>query len=216
MTVESQQSLEREVQRIYDEAGAYAKLHGGVEGGMNVLYGPPMLDPKVMIVSLQGGGKDGKAPQTTWPGELAYLDGRHEFGRRLVRDFDGAGLGHILRGSTVATNLAFPQASRFAAWLRSAGARGWMDQSAAWLERLLALMRPAVLLTYGKEPFERLTGRRKRNRVEETTRRGIPLIGCGHLIQGATLADRVEAISRVKKLIDSAAAYRSHGAPDQE
>ena len=199
--VDSQEALERQVQRIYDEANNYAKLHGGVEHGMNVLYGPPIPNPKVMIVSLQGGGKDGKAPQTTWPGELAYLDGRHEFGRRLVRDFDKGGLGDVLRRNTVATNLAFPQAERFAPWLRTPGAQAWLERSAAWMDRLIALIRPKLLLTYGKDSFERLSGRPKRNRIEETKRNGIPLIGCGHLIQGARLDERAEAIDRVRRLI---------------
>ena len=43
MTINSQRALERDVQRIYDEANDYADLHGGVQHGMNVLYGPPIL-----------------------------------------------------------------------------------------------------------------------------------------------------------------------------
>ena len=206
MTAESQEALESEVRRIYAEANAYAELHGGVGHGMNVLYGPPILNPKVAIVSLQGGGQDGKPPQTTWPEELAYLDGRHEFGRRLVRDFEGAGLGDVLRHSTVATNLAFPQAGRFAPWLRTPGARVWLEKSSAWMDRLIALMQPKVLLAYGKEPFERLAGRPKRKRVDEAMRRGVPVVGCGHLIQGASLVDRAEAMGRVKRVIGESAA----------
>lgn len=202
MTVDSESALKREVKRIYVEANDYAHLHGGVQRGMNVLYGPPILRPKVMIVSVQGGGADGKPPQTTWPPELAYLDGRHEFGRRLVRDFDNAGLGHVLRQCTVATNLVFPQAADFGKWQRTPGAQAWLAKSAAWATQLIMLMGPKVLLTYGNAPFERLTSRRKRNKVEETQWQGIPLIACGHLMRGARLEERADAMARVKRLVD--------------
>ena len=69
------------------------------------------------------------------------------------------------------------------------------------MDRLIALIRPKLLLTYGKDSFERLSGRPKRNRIEETKRNGIPLIRCGHLIQGARLDERAEAIDRVRRLI---------------
>ena len=203
MTINSQRALERDVQRIYEEANDYADLHGGIQHGMNVLYGPPILKPKVMIVSVQGGGADGKSPQTTWPSELAYLDGRHEFGRRLIRDFDNAGLGQVLRQSTVATNLAFPQAAEFGKWQRTSGAQAWLEKSASWAKRLIMLMDPTMLLTYGTPSFERLTSKRKRCKVEETQWNGMPLVGCGHLTRGARREERADAMERVKRLIGS-------------
>ena len=53
--------LRRAVRTIYRQANAYADAHGGVDCGMNILYGPPIPEPDVMIVSAQGGG-DGRTP----------------------------------------------------------------------------------------------------------------------------------------------------------
>ena len=55
----SQLALERDVSRIYAEANAYADDVGGVENGMNILYTPPRLHPRLMVVSMQGAGDDG-------------------------------------------------------------------------------------------------------------------------------------------------------------
>ena len=82
MTVDSQVALERAVQRIYDEANDYAELHGGVQHGMNVLYGPPILKPRVMMVSVQGVarmGSPGREPGhliwRTWTGGTSSDEG---------------------------------------------------------------------------------------------------------------------------------------------
>ena len=55
----NQLELEGEVRRIYAEANAYADQVGGVEQGMNILYTPPRLRPRLMVVSMQGAGDDG-------------------------------------------------------------------------------------------------------------------------------------------------------------
>ena len=206
MTVDSQGDLEREVRCIYDEANAYATLHGGVQYGMNVLYGPPILKPKVMIVSIQGGAADGRAPQTKWPTDFVYLTKEHPFGKRLVGDFESAGLGDILSDSVVATNIAFPQAPDFGKWRGSLIAQAWLKKSTSWVKELIRLMQPEVILTYGSPPFSRLVGRSKRQIVEQTTFNGTPLVACDHLAsRRLTRDDRSDAIDRVRRLIDSRA-----------
>ena len=73
-------SVEAEVRRIYDEVNKYADAHGGVEHGLNVLYGPPIPDPTVFLVSMQGGGAD-RNRQRTWPAKLLYIHDKHALGR---------------------------------------------------------------------------------------------------------------------------------------
>ena len=211
MVADSQCALEREVQRIYDEANAYADHHGGVCYGMNILYGPPILRPKVMIVSIQGGGKDRKPPQTKWPLELTYRKQGHpsrgnrrsDFGSKLVTDFERAGLAHVLNSNAVATNIAFPQAPKYDEWLRIQGAKEWLQKSSEWVVELVELTAPKAILTYGAEPFKRLVGRKKNGVVEETTTKNTtPLVGCHHLAAwGLKLVERDHAIARLKKLI---------------
>ena len=202
MIVECQVALEQGVQRIYDEANAYADLNGGVCHGMNVLYGPPIMGAKDMVVSIQGGGRDRKRPRKTWPPELTYLNKAHPFGAKLVKDFQSAGLFDILSHSTVATNIAFPQAPDFNQWRKRPGAREWLEKSTAWVQELIRMVRPVVILTYGSPPFLRLVGRAKRGMVEQTKLNGTPLVACDHLASRRLTRDaRSDAVARVERLI---------------
>ena len=154
---QTQASLKAETRRIYEEANRYADGHGDVGHGMNILYGPPILNPRVMIVSAQGGGAD-RNRQRTWPANLEYSASGYEFGRRLARDFKKAGLRDVLENHTVGTNIAFPQAPGFDDWLRKPGSEVWLEKSLAWVEELVKLMPPRVILTYGATPYVTLLG----------------------------------------------------------
>ena len=201
--------LETQVSRIYREVNGFADAHGGVECGLNVLYGPPIANPLVFIVSMQGGGAD-KNRQRKWPPKLLYANDKHQFGSRLRRDFEEAGLGDVLEDKTVATNVAFPQAKEFAKWRRRPGSDCWLTKSLEWVEELIRLMSPRVILTYGEDPFRYLMQRKKTFPVELTTwqpstpdapQAPVPLVGCGHLMRGATKAERREAMQLVHRTI---------------
>ena len=203
--------LETQVSRIYREVNKFADAHGGVECGMNVLYGPPIANPLVFIVSMQGGGAD-KNRQRKWPPKLLYMNNKHEFGRRLRSDFEEADLCDVLEEKTVATNIAFPQAKEFAKWRSKPGSDRWLAKSLEWVEELIRLMPPRVLLTYGADPFRYLMQRKKISPVERTIWRPsspdapqapVPLVGCGHLMRGATKAQRREAMQLVLAIINA-------------
>ena len=106
------------MRRIYAEANAYADEVGGVEYGMNILYTPPRLRPKVLVVSTQGAGDD-SVRQRTWPEHNQYAVSCYSFGRKMTADFDEAGMSRMFRLETVATNLAFPQSRDFDRWRRN-------------------------------------------------------------------------------------------------
>ena len=199
--VTEEADLERKVVRIYSEANQLADEIGGVEYGLNVLYGPPIPNPTVMVVSIQGGGKD-RCRQRTWPDRLRYLDSAHPFGRRLEADFDRAGLGGTLKSATVATNVVFPQwphsAGGFQGWKRQPSAGTWISRSRIWLSALVEIMAPKVILTYGKPAFEELTGRPKhKGTLAVGTFQTFPVVGCGHPMQGATRSEREDALIAV-------------------
>ena len=201
LAANSQGELEREVRRIYLEANAYADEVGGVERGMNILYTPPRMRPRLMIVTMQGAGDDG-VRQRTWPDCNVYADGRYSFGRSMTADFDSAGMSELFREETVGTNLAFAQAREFGKWRTTSVGKGWLKESRKWLDELIELMAPRVLLTYGSPPFERLTGERKLGgKIGEATCRGIPVVGCSHYSRNAaTPEERRAVMARVRKL----------------
>ena len=63
--------LKRTVHRIYGEVNQFADEIGGIEYGLNVLYGRPIPNPTVLVVSIQGGGKD-RCRQRTWRDSPPY------------------------------------------------------------------------------------------------------------------------------------------------
>ncbi len=64
-------------------------------------------------------------------------------------------------------------------------------------------MGPKVVLTYGTKPFEELTREKKtKGVVAQASFAGVPVVGCGHLMQGATLEERRAATSRVRELME--------------
>ena len=197
----NQVALEGEVRRIYAEANAYADEVGGVEYGMNILYTPPRLRPKVLVVSTQGAGEDG-VRQRTWPEYNQYAVSCYSFGKKMTADFDDAGMARMFRLETVATNLAFPQARDFDKWRRTSVGKGWLERSRAWVDELMGLMAPSVLLTYGSPTFQALTGMRKaRGKPAEATYRGIPVVGCSHYSRNmATPEERRAVMARIREL----------------
>lgn len=173
----SQDEPKGEVRRIYAEANAFAHKAGGVDHGMNILYTPPRLRPKVMIVTMQGAGDD-QERQYTWPDRNQYAFSRFPLGREMTADFDRAGMSELFRADTVASNLAFPQAKDFGNWRRTGLGKTWLTKSRRWLDELIALMAPRSLLTYGSPPFKELTGQYKvGGQMCEATYGGIPVVG---------------------------------------
>ncbi len=201
LIVGGQEEIKQEVRRIYAEANAYADEVGGVERGMNILYTPPMFGPKLMVVSVQGAGDDG-VRQGTWPDHNQYAVSPYSFGQKMTADFDDAGMSELFRLETVATNLVFAQAKEFDKWRRTCVGKGWLERSRRWLDELIGLMAPGVLLTYGSPPFEELTGEPKAGgEIAEATYRGIPVVGCSHYSHNwATPEERGAVMARIREL----------------
>ena len=196
----TQKDLEREVRRIYKEVNRYADDVGGVDDGLTILFSPPMLNPKLMIISMQGdAGRNNR--QRCWPSQMVYAKSPFAFGQRMTSDFDSASLGRVFRTQTVVTTLAFPESPRWDKWKKDNAA--WLSKSKAWVKEFIELMRPLIILTYGKPPFEELTGERKhRGHIAEADYLDIPVIGCGYLMQGATKNERQSTVERVKALMN--------------
>ena len=189
------------MRQIYSEANAYADEVGGVERGMNILYTPPRMRPRLMIVTMQGAGDDG-VRQRTWPDCNLYAVSRYSFGKSMTADFDQAGMSELFREETVATNLAFAQAREFGKWRTTSVGKGWLQEPRKWLDKLIELMAPCVLLTYGSPPFKQLTGEHKvGGKIGDAEYRSIPVIGCSHYSRNAaTPEERLAVMARIREL----------------
>jgi hypothetical protein len=223
MTKSPQEIAERRIQEIYDEANAFADAHGGVEPyGMNILLGPPVVNAELMIVSVQGGGKDRKR-QRTWPTRLLYAHpeididpetGReNRFGAALRKDFCEFGLSNLLERRTVASNIVFPQwpdqKGGFAGWRKHApAARIWERRSREWLSEIISILKPRLIVTYGKPPFEALTGRPKlAGMISEGVFAATLTLGCVHpSFRGETSTERRMLMTAIQNRIDTSPA----------
>lgn len=91
----SQSKIKQLTARIYDEIFVRlerADLRGVVEHRITAMYGPPIANPDLMLVSFQGRAGDNSPSERTWPEKLRYLDSDYDFGRTLQSQFREAGL----------------------------------------------------------------------------------------------------------------------------
>lgn len=61
------------------------RLREVVRDKVTVMYGPPMVQPDLALVSFQRGAGDRTRSARSWPDRLLYLDGHFDFGRTLRR-----------------------------------------------------------------------------------------------------------------------------------
>jgi hypothetical protein len=128
-----------------------------VTHGLTLLYGPPIQNPDLFVISFQGGGA---APVVydKWPARLLYLDDEFKpgnafkFGRHLCRYAREVGMYDVLVNSTVAVPAVFPGGpeSSAGAWLGQGGPhKRWRDFSVAWVQRFVDACRPKVVIVFG-------------------------------------------------------------------
>ena len=90
------------------------EMRSVVNGGLTILYGPPIERPDLFLISFQGGGA---APviYDTWPERLLYLDDEYKlgksfkFGRNLCTYAREVGIYQTIKESTVAVPAVFPR-----------------------------------------------------------------------------------------------------------
>ncbi len=195
-----QSEIERLAARMYDETFARLKrahLRDVVEHRITAMYGPPIANPDLMLVSFQGGGADSSPSESTWPDRLRYLNSNFEFGRALRSQFRQAGLYNTLETRTVAIAACFPEArvKQSNRWMAKQGARAdWREFSANWVRRMVSAMRPRAVLVFGKKASKavRLDDRWRDEVLDSRGWRafgraemeGCPAVYCQHLSQG--------------------------------
>ena len=180
------------------------------------MFGPPRVRPDVALVSFQGGSGDDSPSPRRWPDHLTYLDGRFDFSRALVNQFDAAGLYEALERRSVAMAACFPEAPTREAgrWMARTGARAeWREFSATWVGRMLGAMRSRTILVLGKKASMAM-GLEDRWRDTRRDSRGwrafgraeigdSPAVYCQHLSQGWKRQCVQASLAEVRRLIEA-------------
>ncbi len=198
---------------MYDEA--FSRLDE-VASKITVLYGPPLVQPDVFLVSFQGGGQDSSPSRRTWPKRLLYLDDTYRFGTQLRKGFRDAGLFETLEKRTVAMAACFPEArsSEADSWMVKQGPKAeWRVFSTNWVKRMLCATRPRVVLVIGSKASKALgledvwcdvEWRRGAGMVYGHAEiEGFPAVYCHHLSQGASTDGVQKCLAEVKRLVDA-------------
>ena len=186
--------------RMYDETFLrleHACLQHVVGSRITAMYGPPMQNPDVMLVSFQGGAGDNSPSEPTWPDRLRYLDSEFGFGRAMRRQFREAGLYETLEARTVAMAACFPEApaNESNLWMAKRGARAdWREFSSNWVRRMVSAMRPRAVLLFGKKASkavglddrwgDEVLDSRGWRAFARAELEGCPAVYCQHLSQG--------------------------------
>lgn len=192
---------------------------------VTLLYGPPMVRPDVFLVSFQGGGGDPSSSLQTWPDKLLYLDDHYpdgtprkpndRFGETLQQSFRDAGLWETLTKRTVAMAACFPESANADQWMVKQGPRAeWRKFSSAWVKRLIAAMRPRVVLVIGSKASKALEVHDQWCDVERRESdshmvygrmkiEGFPAVYCHQLSQGWAKAEVQKCLCELKRIVNA-------------
>ena len=183
-----------------------------VKDGLLISYGPPILEPDLLLLFFQGGGAD-QVVQKEWPKKLLYVDSPHKFGKKLRKLCRATGLYTSLETSTVAFPTVFPQGPSKEAdcWEKGSGLYSvWRHHSVDWVERLVKSINPKVVIVFGDrasrvfgirwEKIERFHSQ-KHQTFGESTFHGAPAVFCHHLSQSCPKPEALKCFEHAKRLI---------------
>lgn len=178
---------------------AYSKSHemlkdpelgSVVQHGLIISYGPPIPKPDLLLLSFQGAGDD-KVVQKEWPKKLLYVDSPYRFGKKLRALCLATGLYTSLETSTMAFPAVFPQDKGAKRWGSEKEPYSvWRRHSVKWVERLVRVIGPKVVMVFGKEAskaFDIRWDKVERNHAQNwqtfgvATFQGAPAVFCQHL-----------------------------------
>lgn len=209
-----------ELERVLSQA--YAATHhlltdpslgSVVKRGFIISYGPPIVEPDLLLISFQGGGNALKKGQESWEKRLLYLDSCYKFGRNLRNLCRKVGLYGSLENSTMAFPAVFPQAPSSGArkWKNNKGPyEKWRQHSAEWVKKLTTEAKPKVVIVFGvgaSGVLEIAWKERECNHGQgwqtfgTSEFCGAPAVFCSHLSQGYTRSEVLKSLERAKSYI---------------
>ena len=217
-------ALEKQLYKEVDSLLKNEKMREVIKHGITPLYGPLMENPKIALITWQGGGAD-KIIQKETPKQMLYLTDANAFGRTLRRYMNLCNLFKIFSTSTVAHALIFPQApsNEAAKWgtkTKYPLINKWREFSIRWNKKLLLAQSPELIIIFGKkvcefleieweEPYkhknftEFAEGYLKLKNPETNKEVLYKTIYCHHLSQGYTKEGVTKAFKRVKVILDN-------------
>ncbi len=209
--------LERMLSQAYSETRSLLEdqtLGSVVKRGFIISYGPPILEPDLLLISFQGGRDTLREGQTTWPKRLLYLDSPYKFGRNLRNLCREAGLYSSLETSTMAFPAVFPQApsSEAGKWKNNKEPYGkWRQHSTEWVRKLATEAKPKVVIVFGAGAsgvLEIAWKEKEYNHGQGWQTFGVsefcgaPAVFCSHLSQGYSRSEVLKSLARAKTYIN--------------
>ena len=209
-------ALERLLREAYSETQSLLRdpeLGSVVKQGFIISYGPPIVEPDLLLISFQGGGDTLREGQTTWPERLLYLDSPYKFGKNLRSFCREAGLYNSLETSAMAFPAVFPQAptSEASKWKNNGGPYAkWRRHSTKWVRELVTAAKPKVVILFGvgaSDVLEITWKERESNHGQGWQTFGVsefcgaPAVFCNHLSQGYRRSEVLKSLAHAKTYI---------------
>jgi len=183
--------------------------------GYNVLYGPPRIGVDLFFVSYQGAGDD-KTVRMKWPPKQFYAVDNYKLGNTLKRIFRQIGKFHLIEESSGSAVIFFnsPSASN---WKENpSDLRRILEKfSIEELGKLIAYMKPKIIIAIGNDTFSKLSNDKQNpimgswcNIVRYGSFQSSFVLGVPHLsgarIRSEDMATVVREIDRIINEITSA------------
>lgn len=204
----------RDMYSEIDDLLADREMNSVVQHGLNAMYGPPIYNPDIALITFQGGGSDCHI-QKHPPERLLYLSDSYNFGCNLRKYMREAGMYEILESKTVAHSAVFPQAPTNEAnsWLKEKGAkRKWLEFSIKWNKLLIEKQNPKIIIFFGEKAssafgvkWNNIERNHKQNHMTYAISQfmGKPSIYCHHLSQGAPKKESINCFLKAKEIINN-------------
>ena len=161
------------------------EMRSVVNGGLTILYGPPIERPDLFLISFQGGGAE-PVIYDTWPNKFLYVDdyenplkkktgNKFSFEKKLCKYAEEIGIYQTIKESTVAVPAVFPGAKSDDAtkWANSKPGpkTDWRKFSVSWVERFVDEVKPKAIIVFGQKASKAIGLKGKWENVEGTPNR---------------------------------------------
>ncbi len=195
------ESAYSEIKQFYSEHGPRVD---GENLGFRILYGPPVLDPELLFIGFQPGGKrkDAELGETAgemngWPLSLDYIAAPWRLAQQIRKIWSASSL-----EKSSGLNAVFFRSPNREKWdaVPAAQRQACESLSISYVEKIANLMRPKAIVVIGLGTFDMLTNGEvaleinRRTLIKQGKLWGVKTYGVIHLSGARINAQELEAI----------------------